>query len=277
MLSSKGFTLAQITESLTGMTLPLLLLNIIMDIVGYPLAIFFGCKLSKYKPHEFLSVKNLTASFVIKAVIVTLGFQVIGSILANFVTIAGTSLGYELTTLDVNMQSGLSYNFALIILTCIIAPIFEELLFRGIILRSLSKINVVFGIILSSFLFGLFHANIPQMIAAFFMGCALSFVAIKSGSIVPCMIMHFFANFNSVIQTLMMQKSETLAVVYSLIFNIIVIVLTVIIIILDKNNFRLKVIKTKGKKVMSPLMTSIPFWICIVAYLYEIFTSIKKV
>lgn len=51
--------------------------------------------------------------------------------------------------------------------TCIIAPITEELVFRGFCLKNLSRFNQRFGILASAFLFGLVHQNIIQFILAF--------------------------------------------------------------------------------------------------------------
>ena len=46
------------------------------------------------------------------------------------------------------------------IYSVILAPIFEEILFRGFVLKNLSRFNVRFGIIMSAILFGLFHGNL---------------------------------------------------------------------------------------------------------------------
>lgn len=82
----------------------------------------------------------------------------------------------------------------------LIAPIFEEIFLRGIILEQLSKKNkAVKAIIVSSVLFGIMHFNITQGINAFFIGIILGTVYIKTRSLVPCIFLHFVNNFLSFI------------------------------------------------------------------------------
>lgn len=78
--------------------------------------------------------------------------------------------------------------------TCIMAPLTEEFLFRGVLLRSLSKYGTGFAVILSSLLFGLIHGNIYQTPFAIMAGIVLSYTAVRSGSIWPGVLVHFVVN-----------------------------------------------------------------------------------
>ena len=83
----------------------------------------------------------------------------------------------------------------LLIETCIIAPIFEEVLYRGILLKGLiNKYNSKRAIVYSSLIFGIAHLNIPQGINAFLLGLILGTVFYYTRSIYLCMIMHFVNN-----------------------------------------------------------------------------------
>jgi len=81
-----------------------------------------------------------------------------------------------------------------VIYTCILAPLTEEFLFRGVMLRSLSKYGTGFAVVLSSFLFGLIHGNIYQTPFAIMTGIVLAYTAVRSGSIWPGVIVHFVVN-----------------------------------------------------------------------------------
>jgi membrane protease YdiL (CAAX protease family) len=91
-----------------------------------------------------------------------------------------------------------------IISICVIAPFLEEMLFRGIILRSfLAHYSPAKAIVASSVLFALIHLNIYQIPGAFIIGCFLGWVYYKSRSLWPCIYAHavnnaaayyFFAN-----------------------------------------------------------------------------------
>lgn len=75
----------------------------------------------------------------------------------------------------------------------IIAPIFEEIIFRGVILRNLLPYGKKFAIIASSFLFGLLHGNIIQSPYAFMVGLVLGYTAVEYGMIWS-VVLHIFNN-----------------------------------------------------------------------------------
>lgn len=78
--------------------------------------------------------------------------------------------------------------------TCIVAPVTEEYMFRGMILRTLSKHGATFGIVMSALLFGLLHGNMAQTPMAFLIGLILGYVAAKSGNIRQTIFMHMVNN-----------------------------------------------------------------------------------
>lgn len=89
---------------------------------------------------------------------------------------------------------------ATFITICILAPIWEELFFRGIVLRRLlMKWGAPASIIVSSIIFGLFHLNPGQILYATILGVLLAYVYLRTGNIVVPMILHSVANFVSFI------------------------------------------------------------------------------
>lgn len=76
----------------------------------------------------------------------------------------------------------------------VIAPIFEEIAFRGICLHVFAKYGTRFAIIASSMLFSLLHGNVIQSLFAFGLGILLSLLTLKSKSIIPATIIHFANN-----------------------------------------------------------------------------------
>lgn len=91
-----------------------------------------------------------------------------------------------------NLISG---GLATFIAVCIIAPLMEELLFRGVILGGfLRRYEPTKAIVLSSVLFSLFHWNIYQMPSAFILGALLGWLYYISRSIWPSVFAHFFNN-----------------------------------------------------------------------------------
>lgn len=78
----------------------------------------------------------------------------------------------------------------------IIAPVFEELWFRGLVLESLRPYGNGFAIFISAILFGLTHSNFEQFFYAAALGVFLGYIAVSTRSIVTTTIMH--AMFNSI-------------------------------------------------------------------------------
>ena len=83
-----------------------------------------------------------------------------------------------------------------ILLVLALAPaVFEELAFRGFVLSGLQSLRSdVKAILLSAVLFGAAHSILQQSIITFFVGCTLGFIAIKTNSLIPCILYHFTHN-----------------------------------------------------------------------------------
>lgn len=89
------------------------------------------------------------------------------------------------------------------IYSCIVAPVTEELLFRGFILKGLSRVSQHFGILMSAFLFGLWHMNFSQFILAFSVGMLMAYMDVKHNSILPSILTHFAVNLTAEIFSLL--------------------------------------------------------------------------
>lgn len=77
----------------------------------------------------------------------------------------------------------------------IAAPVFEELLFRGLLYNRLKQLMPdAAAILLSAFCFGWFHGNLTQGAAAFFLGSCFAFAYSCSGSFLIPVLMHMSAN-----------------------------------------------------------------------------------
>jgi hypothetical protein len=77
----------------------------------------------------------------------------------------------------------------------VVAPLTEECLFRGLILRGfLLKYTVRKAIVVSALLFALFHVMPWQIPGAFAFGAIFAWVYIRTGSILPCILGHAFVN-----------------------------------------------------------------------------------
>ncbi len=83
----------------------------------------------------------------------------------------------------------------LLVLVAVIAPIAEELLFRGMLYPVLRRSwGITIAVILNALLFGLAHVVLILMPGLFFVGLILAWVRERSGSVIPGMLIHALQN-----------------------------------------------------------------------------------
>ncbi len=91
----------------------------------------------------------------------------------------------------------------------VLAPITEELLFRGLIYKRLrNRFGIIASMIFGSLLFGIVHGNLVQFIYAFLLGSIFSYIYEKFKTIIAPIIAHAGANIIAVAVTLYMPKIE---------------------------------------------------------------------
>ena len=94
----------------------------------------------------------------------------------------------------------------------ILAPLAEEIVFRGAILRTLlgmmSKKNHWVAIMISAAIFGVVHGNTAQFVNALLMGLLLGWMYYRTKSLVPGILMHWVNNTMAYILNNLMPQSD---------------------------------------------------------------------
>ena len=98
--------------------------------------------------------------------------------------------------------------FNLIIIS-VMAPIFEEIFFRKLLIDRTIKYGAKVSIILSAVIFALFHGNLNQFFYALLMGGFLAYVYIKTGKITYTIILHLIVNFMGSVVSIILSNSIT--------------------------------------------------------------------
>ena len=84
----------------------------------------------------------------------------------------------------------------------VLAPLLEELFFRGLIYRRIREyLDAKWAIIISAALFGAFHGNLVQFLYAFIVGCVLAFVLEKYKAVFAPIVFHMASNIISILIT----------------------------------------------------------------------------
>lgn len=82
-----------------------------------------------------------------------------------------------------------------LLMVCLLAPVLEEMLFRGVLLRSfLARYPRGQAIAGSAILFGVAHLNIYQFFSALILGLVLAWLYERSRSLLPCIALHGLYN-----------------------------------------------------------------------------------
>lgn len=93
----------------------------------------------------------------------------------------------------IESAGGSTTDISMFLYVAIGAPVSEEILFRGVVLRSLEPMGKKMAIVTSAMLFGLFHGNIMQIPFAFVVGLLLAYVTFEY-NIWWAMLLHMFNN-----------------------------------------------------------------------------------
>jgi membrane protease YdiL (CAAX protease family) len=116
---------------------------------------------------------------------------------AVLVAIFGEPPEQEITQ-EIKSEDGALAVAGYIGLTCLIAPLAEELFFRGLLFPVLrSRTGVVWGVVLTGALFSLVHAlGSPalSLVVLFVLGAGLCLLYLRTGSLLPCIGLHALNN-----------------------------------------------------------------------------------
>lgn len=105
--------------------------------------------------------------------------------------------------------------------SCVVVPVTDGLIFRGVVLKNLSRASQRFGIIMSALLCALATCSLPAVIPAFFMSVLLGSMTVKHNSMIPSILIHMTVNFScmiiSVYSTFAWGSGDTIIKVWTMI------------------------------------------------------------
>lgn len=136
------------------------------------------------KPMRFGTFLALLAIFISGQAL----FQLLTPLMEWLFKQMGVSLEESITS-----ASGDSDVLSMFLYVTLLAPIWEEVLFRGYVMRTLEPYGKKFAIFASAFLFGIFHGNVVQSPYAFAVGLVLGYVAMEY-SVIWAMVLHMINN-----------------------------------------------------------------------------------
>jgi membrane protease YdiL (CAAX protease family) len=145
------------------------------------------------------------------------------SYLLSRLTAGGANIDDILRPTTLDPSSTLAGALTLLVLMVVIAPVFEEILARGIIYDELKPYGCGMAIIISSVLFGLMHGSLNMLFYTTALGFALGYVRYATDSLYVVTILHAIINsiaagllFISALTEIIYEESRLLNTVYSI-------------------------------------------------------------
>ncbi len=155
---------------------------------------------------------SISARTFLKYVAITFTLLWIGNILG---LISTTAISAVISSPIANPVQELinSADFWLnLLLISLIGPIFEEVIFRKLLIDRTIRYGARVSIIISALLFGLIHGNLNQFFYAFLMGGFFAYVYIKTGKIIYTILLHISVNLiGSVVSLFVIESASAIA------------------------------------------------------------------
>ncbi|MBQ4465715.1 MAG: CPBP family intramembrane metalloprotease [Oscillospiraceae bacterium] len=172
----------------------LIAMNLLIFMLANLLVFWIGCRTTKISVPNLFRTTNFGAVTAFSYVCIALLIQLVTGYAAMGLDTLFEGIGVQLYEPDLSGSGDLKSSILSVIYSVLIAPVTEELLMRGFVLKNLSRVSQRFGIVMSAFLFGIWHENVAQFILAFIGGMFFGYIAVKHNSLVPSIICHMAVN-----------------------------------------------------------------------------------
>ena len=141
--------------------------------------------------------------------------QWIGGIINYPIMTLFTKLGLNLSFSEEAARGGSLTNAPMLFYTILIAPLMEELVFRGVFYHRFRSYGKYFAAFCTAFFFALMHSNFLQFAPAFSMGIILFFIRDRYG-LPYSILLHFSNNLLAIVVNNLSQGSTMIQGIYSL-------------------------------------------------------------
>lgn len=163
-----------------------------MYLIGLPLLIIIITRIQAegtIEKHKMSFGKIILAFFMCYAIV-----YISNLIGIFFTTIIGVIKGSPVQNVLTDIVMGVD-SWVLLLFTVICAPIYEEWIFRKLLIDRTIKYGEGISVVLSGLMFGLFHGNLSQFVYAFSLGLFFAFIYVKTGKVRYSIVLHMAINF----------------------------------------------------------------------------------
>lgn len=216
-----GFLINAFREQLLAISQDAVLWNaifsMVMNLLIYaamsPVLIWLCNRYSGARVSEYLRFPSISGRETGKLLMMGLGVVYTASFTGNIVYNAVNAIlerlfGIAMQSPDMTVERNPVSIAVLILSTAILAPFFEELEVRCGLVGVLRKHGCWFTAISTGILFGFMHTSFQQVFFAMMMGIYAGFVAYRTRSVWPTILLHIVVNSVSVIQVVLLSFTD---------------------------------------------------------------------
>ncbi len=267
----QGMTVMGLKEMIIGGCFPAIIAMLTFG--GY-------CFCTRYNPRELFRTEKVKGGEVCRYVLIILMFQQVSFLCTMMISTALYSIGLEVPDMNMVYEHTPSVYAADVIASVILAPIGEELIYRGIVLRSCAKVSQRFAIFFSAFVFGIMHGNPYQFVLGFMLGIPLAIITIRTGSLIPAIICHMVNNLAATIPLVVGYFNETASYAINIIYIPLFLLIGIFAFVPELISGRMKLpeyTEFHRKRTLPVMITSWSVILTMVIFVYELITSIQPI
>ncbi len=157
-----------------------------MYLIGMPVAYLLLLTVPKVEPQKRRLNPLVWVGFLCLCFALSFAANFIGQYIGSWISyVTGTQVENELEQMTVVTPLGIN-----ILFVGILAPVFEELFYRKAVIDRLRRYGDLPAILISGVIFGLIHGNLSQIFYATAVGILLSFIYVRTGSVLYTISIH---------------------------------------------------------------------------------------
>lgn len=173
----------------------LFLTSTIIQLIVFLLPLAFYCKVRGKDVVSTMKFRHVSPSKIPFLVNTALIFFV-GSMLLRYMGLFFFDSAMVSTPSAVLIYVDSGNRFLTILCTILLPAVFEELVFRGVLLEEYRPYGSYWAVAVSAIMFAMVHISLENFFYYLFMGVVFGIIALASDSIVPGILLHILVNFS---------------------------------------------------------------------------------
>lgn len=195
-----------------------------MYLVGFPVYYFF---MKRIPEDRNVGEQHMGAGRIGLFFLMSMGLMQAGNLIGScLMGVVSGILGRDISNsaMDVLLKGNLP---VLLFATVVVAPVFEELMYRKLLIDRIGSYGDRTAILVSGVIFGLVHGNFFQFFYACFLGMLFAYIYIRTGKIRYPMLLHMMVNAVGGEDLLKLAEHSPLISLYTGIYTIAVIIMAI--------------------------------------------------